>query len=476
MRRNDVALIDTVGNKKILKEFIVFKDLMRIILFVVIFMVLLQACKNSGEYAKVTHDPLLYSKTVKKLNDIVLENNFPPMIAARNYAYANIAAYEVIAAGDKSYPSLAGQIHGLTTIPKPVAPNKVDFPFAALLSFCKVGNAVTFPEGSMDVYVNELKKKAKDAGMPSDIFEGSVSYASLVADSIMSWSKKDNYAKIRSSSKFTVTNEDGRWIPTPPMYAQAVEPHWMEVRTLVLDSCSQFKPVRPPKYDPKNISSTFYNAMMLVKKAVDSLTPEQKHMADFWDDNSFKLNVNGHVMYATKKFSPGGHWMNIVGIIAANKKSDFNTTVSAYAQTSIALFDAFISCWDEKFRSNYIRPETAINKYVDPEWQPYIQTPPFPEYTSGHAVISAAAAEVMTHYFGDNINYTDTSELEFGIPSRSFESVRAAANEAGMSRVFGGIHFKHSCEVGRDMGIKVGELVLQRLKMKDLKKGFLAKN
>ncbi len=428
-------------------------------------LVFLFACKKA-DYTKVTDDPALYCKTVKKLNDIVLENNFPPMIAARNYAYANIAAYEVIAAGNKQYQTLAGQINGLKAIPAPAEAGKVDFPFAALLAFCKVGNAVTFPEGSMDVYVEELKEKAGDAGMPSDIFEASVHYANVVADAIMDWSKNDNYAKIRSASKFTVTDEEGRWVPTPPMYAQAVEPHWMEIRTLVLDSCSQFKPVRPPKYEPKNTSSEFYKAMMMVKNCVDSLTPEQKHIADFWDDNAFKLNVNGHVMYATKKFSPGGHWMNIVGIIAAEKKADFATAVSAYTQTSIALFDAFISCWDEKFRSNYVRPETAINKYVDPEWQPYIQTPPFPEYTSGHAVISAAAAEVMTHYFGDKINYTDTSELEFGVPNRSFTSVREAAKEAAISRIYGGIHFKHSCDVGSEGGIKVGQLVLQRLKMK----------
>ena len=427
--------------------------------------ILLNSCKKA-DYAKVTHNPLLYSATVKKLNDIILENNFPPMIAARNYAYANIAAYEVIAAGDKKYTSLADQIHALHATPKPDKKEKIDFPFAALIAFCKVGNAVTFPEGSMDAYVHELTTKAEDAGMPSDVLTNTVKYANLVADSIMSWSKNDNYAKIRSASKFSVTSEEGRWVPTPPMYAQAVEPHWMEIRTLVMDSCSQFKPVRPPKYEPKNKASAFYNAMMIVKNSVDSLTPEQKHMADFWDDNSFKLNVNGHVMYATKKFSPGGHWMNIVGIIAANKKADFNTTVSAYAETSIALFEAFISCWDEKFRSNYIRPETAINKYINAEWQPYIQTPPFPEYTSGHAVISAAAAEVMNHYFGDNVPFTDSSELEFGVANRSFTSVREAAKEAAISRVYGGIHFKHSCDIGHEEGVKVGTFVLQHLKMK----------
>lgn len=431
----------------------------------VLLLVLLASCKKA-DYAKVTGDPLLYCKTVKKLNDIVLENNFPPMIASRNYAYANIAAYEVIAAGNMDYQSLAGQIHGLKIIPKPAEKNKIDFPFASLIAFCKVGNAVTFPEGSMDVYVDELKGKAQNAGMPSDIFDSSMHYANQVADSILSWSKKDNYAQIRSASKFSVTNEEGRWVPTPPMYAQAVEPHWMEMRTLVMDSCSQFKPVRPPKYEPKNTASPFYSAMMLVKNWGDSLTPEQKHISDFWDDNAFKLNVTGHVMYATKKFSPGGHWMNIVGIIATEKKADFAKTVAAYAETSIAIFESFISCWDEKFRSNYIRPETAINKSVDPEWRPYIQTPPFPEYTSGHAVISAAAAEVMTHYFGDDVHYTDSSELEFGVANRSFTSVRNAAKEASISRVYGGIHFKNSCDVGHEEGIKVGQLVLQRLRLK----------
>ncbi|CAN5132331.1 hypothetical protein BH11BAC6_BH11BAC6_12040 [soil metagenome] len=439
---------------------------MKRFLAAIVSVIVLASCADNKDYIKEMHDPLLYCKTVKKLNDIVLENNFPPMIASRNYAYANIAAYEVIAAGDSNYISLSGQIKHLPPMPKPSKEDKIDFHFAALLAFCKVGNAVTFPEGSMDTYVTELKTKAKDAGMPADIFDASVAYGNKIADSILSWSKKDHYAQTRSSNKFTVTDEDGRWVPTPPMYAQAMEPHWMEIRPMVLDSASEFKPVRPPKYDPLNKASYYYKALMLVKNTVDSLTDEQKFIADFWDDNPFKLNVTGHVMYGTKKFSPGGHWMNIVGIIASKKNAGFSETVYAYAKTSIALYDAFISCWDEKYRSNYIRPETVINKYYDPEWVTYIQTPPFPEYTSGHAVISAAAAEVMTDVFGDNISYTDTSETAFGIPPRTFSSVRKAAEEAAISRVYGGIHYKHSCDIGNEEGKLVGQLVIQRLHMK----------
>lgn len=429
-------------------------------------LVLFTSCTHSDRYKKISSDPLLYCKTVKYLNNIVLESNLPPMIASRNYVYANIAAYEVIAAGDKKFQSLSGQIKHLPAMPQPAPGQQIDFSFAAMLAFCKVGAAVSFPEGSMDDYVSDLKKQMDDAGMPSTIFENSIVYGEKVADSILSWSKKDNYAQLRSAARYTVTDTPGRWIPTPPMYAQAIEPHWREMRTLVLDSASQCMPPRPPLYTVADKNSTYYKAVSQVKKIVDSLTEEQKHIANFWDDNSFKLNVIGHVMFATKKFSPPGHWMNITGIICKQQKADFNTTVGAYAETAIALYEGFISCWDEKYRSNFVRPETVITKYFDPNWQPFIQTPPFPEYTSGHAVISAAAAEVITGIFGDNISYTDTSETEFGINSRSFTSVRNAAKEASVSRVYGGIHYTYSCEAGAEEGRKIGEIILQKIKLK----------
>ncbi len=283
----------------------------------------------------------------------------------------------------------------------------------------------------------------------------------------MRWSKKDNYAQTRTAERYFVqTDVEGRWIPTPPMYGTAVEPHWMEIRTLVMDSASQFMPVRPPLFDIKNKGSVFYNALMEVKNTGDSLTEEQKHIADFWDDNPFKMNVSGHVMFASKKFSPPGHWMNIVGIAAKKANADFGTTVAAYAETAIALFDGFISCWDEKFRSNYVRPETAINKYITDSWRPYIQTPPFPSYTSGHATVSAAAAEVMTAWFGNKLQFTDTSLLEFGIKNREILSFREAAIEAGMSRLYGGIHYRFDNEEGNKCGIKLGEFIVSTLKMR----------
>jgi hypothetical protein len=429
------------------------------------------ADKGTKDYAKIFDDQLLYCKTVKKLNDVVLENNFPPMIASRNYAYANIAAFECVAAGDENYYSLAGQIKHLPAMPRPENGKPVDFALAALLAFTKVGNAVTFPEGSMMGYYEQLKKMADSVGMPASVLKNSIAFSDSIANAVLSWSKKDNYAQMRTAERYTVLYDvPGRWIPTPPQYAQAVEPHWREIRTMVLDSAAQFRPVMPPPYDVKNKNSVFYKAMLEVKAIGDNLTDEQKHIADFWDDNPFKLNVAGHVMFATKKFSPPGHWMNIVGIGAQAARADFKTTVAAYAETAITLFDAFISCWDEKYRSNYVRPETEINK-IYPDWRPYIQTPPFPSYTSGHATNSAAAAEVMTKWFGDNLSFTDTSLLEFGIASRQIASFRGAAAEAAMSRLYGGIHFRFDNDEGAKAGKRLGEFICNRLK---LYKGQLA--
>jgi hypothetical protein len=424
------------------------------------------SCKENNAYIGYVKDPTLFCQVVHELNSVVMGNNFPPIIASRNYTYASIAAYEVMAGCyPEGYQSLAGQINQLPEMPKP-AGKEVLPELAATLAFIKVGEAVTFPEGSMKNYRDSMVEVAKDKGLPSGVLKASQDYADTIAAVLLKWAKGDNYAATRGSVKYTVIDSPGRWIPTPPMYADAIEPNWNQIRPLVMDSASQFVPERPYPFDITNKNSDYYKQVMAVKNAVDSLTPEQKHIAEFWDDNPLKLNVSGHVMFTTKKFSPPGHWMGIVGIAAQKAQADFGTTVYAYAITAIAKFDAFIQCWDEKYRSNYARPETVINKYIDPEWRPYLQTPPFPEYTCGHSTTSAAAAEALTKVFGDNFAYTDTTELEFGIPNRSFSSFRQAADENNWARFYGGIHFHPSCLVSTEQGKKVGELVVTKLKMK----------
>ncbi|MBS1564408.1 MAG: phosphoesterase PA-phosphatase, partial [Bacteroidetes bacterium] len=296
------------------------------------------SCHDGKDYTKITHDPDLYAKTVHQLNTVIMGNNFSPIVSSRNYVYANVAAYEIIAAAHPNeYNSLAGQLKGLPAVPKPDSTKK-DFEFAALLAFCKLGEAVTFPAGSMKEYVDSLKELVLNNGMPQEVLANTVAYSDTVSSVIMAWSKKDNYAQSRSFPKYNVIDSPGRWVPTPPAYTSAMEPHWNEIRTLVMDSCSQFAPPAPYKFDMTDKKSDYYQQVVSIKNAIDSLTPEQKHIADFWDDNPFKLNVSGHVMFGTKKFSPPGHWMSIVGIAAKTAHADYATTVRAYAITSIALF------------------------------------------------------------------------------------------------------------------------------------------
>ena len=425
------------------------------------------ACRNNNEYKTYLHNPELFSQTVHELNTVVMGNNFPPMVAARNYVYAAIAAYEVmVVAYPDQYQSLAGQVNGLTSISVPTANPLADPELAALLAYIKVGEAVTFPEGSMQLYKDSILQVARNKGLGKDVEKASQVLADSVSASIIRWSKKDNYLQTRGAEKYTVKDIPGRWVPTPPLYASAAEPHWKEIRPMVIDSAGIFAPPPPPTFNITDKTSKYYQEVMAIKNAVDSLTPEQRHIAEFWDDNPFKMNVTGHVMFGSKKFSPSGHWMSVIGIAAKQAHFDYPATVYAFAKTSIALFDAFIECWFVKYRDNTVRPETVINKYIDMNWRPYLQTPAFPEYTCGHSTISSSAAEALTSVFGDHFAYTDSTELEFGIKNRSFKSFRDAAIENNWARFYGGLHFHNSCIISTEVGRKVGQLVVDRLKMK----------
>jgi hypothetical protein len=431
------------------------------------FVLALISCNNNTEYQNFLHNPILFSKTVHELNTVVMGNNFPPMVASRNYAYAAIAAYEVMAASNPSqYHSLGGQLNGLPELKLPASTPDTDWKLAALLAYAKVGESVTFPEGSMQVYTDSIMELARKQGLPSKVEKASKLLADSVSAAIIRWSKKDNYLETRGAEKYTVTKEPGRWVPTPPMYASAAEPHWMEIRTMVIDSASIYEPAPPPTFNIKDKNSKYYQEVIAIKNAIDSLTPEQKHMAEFWDDNPFKMNVTGHVMFGSKKFSPPGHWMSVVGIAAQQANSDYAETIYATTKTAIALFDAFIQCWYVKYKYNTARPETVINQYIDINWRPYLQTPAFPEYTCGHSTISSAAAEALTSVYGDNFAYTDSTELEFGIANRSFKSFRHAAEENNWARFYGGLHFHNSCIISTDIGQKVGKHIATKLKMK----------
>ena len=435
-------------------------------MFILCMAILFISCKRkSNDYVKVMHDPRLYNDVVHKLNYVIIYDIFTPPVASRIFACSNLAAFEVLANEGTHFASLEGKVTDLNNIPKPAANTKIDYPFASVLAFLKVGKQLTFSADTMQHIIDSVKTLAQNSGMPDDLFNNSISYGEQVADSVISWSRHDNYAKTRGSA-FNITGLEGHWQPTPPGYFDAVEPLWKTIRCMVMDSANMFPPPGLPPFS-KDTTSTFYAIAKDVMVTGNTLDSTQKWIANFWDCNAFKLHVQGHAMFATKAMTPPGHWMEIVGTISQNNHADFYKTVYAYTGASIGMFDAFICCWFTKYKFDVLRPETYINKFINQDWMPYLQTPPFPEYNSAHSTISCAAATVLASIY-KNTAFTDSSERVWGWPDRSFKTSDEAALEVSMSRFYGGIHYRQSVKDAYDQGKKIGTLVMQKLIAKKL--------
>jgi hypothetical protein len=418
---------------------------------------------DNGEWRAASQNPDFLHRSVKQITDVIVHDIFSPPVASRIYSYMSIAAYEVAIQQDSSYRSLAGQLTGMEAVPQPDPTQEYCFPLASIQAALKVGRTLVFSEDKIDVFYNSIMQEFRNAGVPDDVFERSIEYGTSVADYVIAWSSKDNYKQSRSFPKYSIQDDLSSWKPTPPAYIDAVEPHWNKIRPFALDSAQQFKPVPPTPFSTDK-KSLFYREALEVFDIGKNLTAEQNEIAFFWDCNPFMMNVKGHVMFATKKISPGGHWINITNVACKKTNADFTKSAEAYARVSIALHDAFMSCWDEKYRSKLIRPETYINQYIDEEWVPVLQTPPFPEYTSGHSVISSASAITLTSLFGSNFAFTDSTEVEFGLTARSFKSFVHASEEAAISRMYGGIHYRPAIEVGLKEGAEVGKFILEKVK------------
>ena len=405
----------------------------------------------------------LLHAAVAQLTDVIVYDIFSPPQASRVYAYASVAAYEALRHDNPAYRTLAGQLNGLAPVPAPQADSQYHLPLASVHAFMTVGKALTFSQQRMDSLRSAMDERIRRTGIPAPVYQRSIAYGDLVAQHILAWAAEDSYFQTRGMPKYTVTADAGRWRPTPPAYMDAVEPNWAKVRPFVLDSASQYRPAPPFPFDTAQGSAFFHEASE-VYEVSKHLTDEQRQIVAFWDDNPYVMHVQGHAMFATKKMTPGGHWMSIAATAARTARADLMQSAEAYARTAIALADGFLSCWDEKFHSNVVRPETFINAYLDESWQPLLQTPPFPEYTSGHSVISTAAATVLTDLFGSDFAFADSTETRYGLPVRSFSSFEQAAAEARISRLYGGIHYRRAVEEGGVQGRRVGEHVVRRLR------------
>ena len=439
---------------------------MKNIIYILFTLTVLISCTKKEEPIIITSAN--FHETVDLVSEIMVHDIFSPPVASRVFAYPNIAAFEIIAQENNQFASLKDQVTGYPGIPKPDVSKSINYQLAALVAHIELSKRLIFSENIMKSYRDSLYKVWKTTN--SNEFEVSKSYGLDVADHIFNWMDKDNYKQTRTMTKFTVITDDpSRWQPTPPSYMDGLEPHWSKIRPFVIESADQFKPIPPPPFSMEK-DSDFYKELIEVYDISNEITErgdtsEEVAIAQFWDCNPFVSVTRGHLMFATKKISPGAHWIGICKIACKKEATNFDKTVYAYTKTSIAIFDAFISCWDEKYRSNLIRPETLINEFIDENWKPILQTPPFPEYVSGHSVASGAAAVVLTEVFGDDFPFDDDTELIYGLPIRSFTSFNQAASEAAISRMYGGIHYRCAVEVGVKQGRDLGEYIVDNLIM-----------
>ncbi|WP_221394176.1 vanadium-dependent haloperoxidase [Dyadobacter sp. NIV53] len=437
---------------------------MKFILPLIIITLFTVSCKkdvSSEEYNLKASDPKLFHETATHLTDVIIHDIFKPPVASRIYGYSFIAAYEALVPGYPEYQSLGGQLMKFKGAPRPDTSLAYCYPLASIKAFTSVARTLTFSGNMWDDYEKGLFEKYKKMGIPEDVYERSMAYGDTVAKHVMAYASKDHYKEIRGY-RYTVTNAPGTWVPTPPAYADACEPMWNTVRPFALDSVTQFRCPPPAPYDlAKN--SKFMALSMEVYNIGKNLTEEQKATAYFWDDNPFVTNVVGHAMFASKKMTPPGHWLAIIRTLALDKKLDLVKSTEAYTLGALSLYDGFLSCWDEKYRSVRIRPETVINNNWDPNWRPFLETPAFPEYVSGHSTISAACGVVLEHLIGKNVAFTDSTEKKYGHGVKSFKSLEDAYWDASISRVYGGIHYRDGVEEGTHLGKKIGENVWQKV-------------
>lgn len=398
------------------------------------------------------------------LEAAIVNDFFPPPVAGRIYTFPNIAAYEALVPNHENYISFTTLYPDLT-IPKAQNEN-INAALASSYSFYFVAKDLVYDNEPLEEKLVQFEEKLDSLQVDMEELKASKAYGEQVAKAVQAWADKDGYKETRSYPKFQLKEGDGAWKPTPPDYMDAMEPYWNTLRPFTLDSASQFRAPDPPEFDMEDTNSEFYQNLMVAYRALLDNTEETKAIAKFWDCNPLVIKHQGHVTFAEKKLTPGGHWVNISRRIMKAKKTSLMETAYAYTMVTVGIHEAFISCWDTKYHTNYIRPVTVIQERIDKDWMPILYTPNFPEHTSGHSVVSRSAATILTHIFGDNYAFTDSTEVPYGMPPRSFESFLDASDEAAVSRVYGGIHYMPAVILGKEQGEKVGKHVLANLVLK----------
>lgn len=378
---------------------------------------------------------------------------YTPPVAARAFGYTGLALYESLVEGIPNKNSLSGQLNEFKIRVK-LKNGEHHWP--------SVANAALYTMINY-FYSNTTKKNVEKitnlhekyiaihrTSATKEVINKSINLGNEVAKEILNYAKYDGGYEAylhNFPDNYAPTSSIASWIPTPPYYSPALQPYWGSNRPFLSENIEPVQPIEPPEFSA-NTNSLFYKRAMEAYLAVNNLTREQKIIAEFWADDP------------TTTATPPGHSISILNQLLKENKSNLAFAVEAYAKLSIALSDAFISCWKTKYETSVLRPVTYINKYIDPSWESFLITPPFPEYTSGHSVQSGALAVILTDLFGEKYTFYDKTHIDRtdinGEP-REFSNFYEMAEEAAISRLYGGIHYHEAIYLGLEQGYKIGE-------------------
>ena len=387
---------------------------------------------------------------------------FSPPVAARALGYLGLTLYESVVPGMPDRISLAGQLNELDSLPLAQPDEPLHWPTVANASMATMtrmmfSNASTENKSRIDLLERSLPLKYSqdfDASATSaEIINRSETFGKLMAMAIMTWARTDGGHEAwgplrRNQANYVPPSGDGQWTATPPAFAPPLLPRWGSVRPFVLKTADACPAPLPPAYSEAP-TSEFYKQAAEVHRLNQQITQEQRQFALYWADDPLKTPT------------PAGHWVFIASDLLKVNKASLASAAETYARLNIAMADAFIASWHTKYTVNLLRPVSYIQLAIDSNWVPTLMhTPPFPEYPSGHSVQSAAAAGVLASRFGANTSFVDNTHNDRGWGPRTFKSFYAAADEAGLSRLYAGIHYRAAVSGGQTQGQCVAQKVL----------------
>ncbi len=449
-------------------------------------------------------DPPMVAEWMQNYYGLIRAERISPPVASRVLAYAAVALYEGLAAGTPGLRSLAGQLNGLDSLPRPEPDQRYDPVLAAIAAERTVLDSL-FVEGlpatraALAGLVDSLTAARIALGIPEDVQQRSARLGTQLGEAILRGAAGDGFDSTRTkpwtppagrqywvndtpADQYTpqslsaatdfvaldnpantlrpgAASERGLIVNRPKSASVttlkavnptgATEPWWGTLRPFVLqgDECA---PPPPPQFSTVP-TSELYRQAKAVYDAGLSLTEEQKQIALYWADNPGQTGT------------PTGHWLSIGSQLINQLHLPVDRAAEVFVLVTIAQADAFIRSWRTKYLYNHIRPRTYIRRHIDPAWEPLIPTPPFPEHTAGHSTQSSTAATVLEGLLGTAVAFGDSTNLALGHPVRRFRSFREAADEAAISRLYGGIHYPLGNELGEESGRCVGDKVLQRV-------------